>query len=77
MKVGEEIWNENGIRGCVGLERIDRDLSLAERGNAEFCFTAELWYVCMLSLLWREEELGKNFWESADMDEYVDIMQGR
>ena len=50
MKVGEEIWNENGIGGFVGPERIDRDLSRLERGNAEFCLTTKSWYVCMYAV---------------------------
>ena len=41
MKVGEENWNENGFRGCVRCERVDRYLSLDERGNAEVCLTPQ------------------------------------
>ena len=50
MRVGEENGIDNGIRGFVGPERIDRDLSRLERGNAEFCLTARSWYICMYAV---------------------------
>ena len=79
MKVGEKNWNENGIRGCVGCERIRQGPLSSRERERRILLDRKIMvcmYVCMLSLLLRRS-LETTFRKGAGMDEYVDLMQGR